>query len=172
MKVSSPVMNTPYSRSENKARENSSLYRNWIQDLCNTSAVSPSSISIFLQASPMGARSTRFITLATCSSRLSGSGNLQNCTYRPKLEKRITIHRMQIWRTTCAFVFSPFNVSPLHFSQKRSSSFFSVAGDLPRREAPGISSSVSAREAAIRDDQNTGKSRPHWLASLASLPRN
>ena len=97
MKVSSPVMNTPYSRSENKARENSSLYRNWIQDLCNTSAVSPSSISIFLQASPMGARSTRFITLATCSSRLSGSGNLQNCTYRPKLEKRIT---MKSWKCT------------------------------------------------------------------------
>ena len=43
----------------------------------------------------MGARSTRFITLATCSSRLSGSGNLQNCTYRPKLEKRITMNNYE-----------------------------------------------------------------------------
>ena len=43
----------------------------------------------------MGARSMRFVTLATCSSRLSGSGNLQNCTYRPKLEKRIT---MKSWK--------------------------------------------------------------------------
>ena len=43
----------------------------------------------------MGARSTWFITLATCSSRLSGSGNLQNCTYRPKLEKRITMNNYE-----------------------------------------------------------------------------
>jgi len=55
--------------------------------------------------------------------------------------------------TNAAFVFKPFKELPLHFNQKRSSSFFKVAGALPGREAPGISSSVSTR-AAIRDDQN------------------
>ena len=40
-----------------------------------------------------------------------------------------------------------------HFNQNRSSSFFKLAGSLPAKEAPGISSSVRAH-AAIRDDQN------------------
>ena len=87
MKVSSPVMNTPYSRSENKAWKNQACtgiefmtYAIPVQCLRLPSASS-------CRHPRMGARSTRFITLPTCSSRLSGSGNLQNCTYRPKLEK-------------------------------------------------------------------------------------
>ena len=55
--------------------------------------------------------------------------------------------------TNNAFVFKPFNESPRHFNQNRSSLFFKLAGSLPAKEAPGISSSVRAH-AAIRDDQN------------------
>jgi len=55
--------------------------------------------------------------------------------------------------TNNAFVFKPFNESPRHFNQKRSSSFFKLAGSLPASEAPGISSSVK-EHAAICDDQN------------------
>ena len=96
----------------------------------------------------------------------SGSGStiiqLQSCPSEARNRRELAVKAQASYLfTNCAFVFNPFNVSPLHFSQKRSSSFFSVAGDLPWREAPGISSSVSAREAAILDDQNTGKSRPH-----------
>ena len=96
----------------------------------------------------------------------SGSGStiiqLQSCPSEARNRRELAVKAQASYLfTNCAFVFNPFNVSPLHFSQKRSSSFFSVAGDLPWREAPGISSSVSAREAAIRDDQNTGKNRPH-----------
>ena len=45
--------------------------------------------------------------------------------------------------TKAAFVLSPFSESPLHYSQNFNSSFFKVAGDLPQREDPRISSSVS-----------------------------
>ena len=55
--------------------------------------------------------------------------------------------------TSDALVFKPLNESPRRFNQNRSSSFFKVAGSLPAREAPGISSSVKAH-AAIRDNQN------------------
>ena len=55
--------------------------------------------------------------------------------------------------TNNAFVFKPFNESPRHLNQNRSSSFFKLAGSLPASEEPGISSSVKAL-AAIRDDQN------------------
>lgn len=55
--------------------------------------------------------------------------------------------------TNNAFVFKPFNESPRHFNQNRSSSFFKLACSLPASEAPGISSSVKA-QAAIRDEQN------------------
>ena len=40
------------------------------------------------------------------------------------------------------FVLSPVSESPPHFSQNFNSLFFKVAGDLPQREDPGISSSV------------------------------
>ena len=55
--------------------------------------------------------------------------------------------------TNNAFVFKPFNESPRHLNQNRSSSFFKLAGSLPASEEPGVSSSVKAL-AAIRDDQN------------------
>ena len=45
--------------------------------------------------------------------------------------------------TKTAFVLSRFSESPQHFSQNFNYSFFKVAGDLPQREDPGISSSVS-----------------------------
>ena len=54
--------------------------------------------------------------------------------------------------TNNAFVFKPFNESPRHLNQNRSSSFFKLAGSLPASEEPGISS-VKAL-AAIHDDQN------------------
>ena len=60
-----------------------------------------------------------------------------------------------------------FQTSILHFNRNRSSSFFNVVGDLPAREAPGISSSVSPL-AAIRDSQDTRKSlapRPRFRAT-------
>ena len=55
--------------------------------------------------------------------------------------------------TSDALVFKPFNETPRRFNQNRSSSFFKVAGSLPAREAPGISSSDKAH-AALRDNQN------------------
>ena len=52
--------------------------------------------------------------------------------------------------TSDALVFKPFNETPRRFNQNRS---FKVAGSLPAREAPGISSSDKAH-AAIRDNKN------------------
>ena len=45
--------------------------------------------------------------------------------------------------TNSAFVLSPLQESPRHRSQNFSSSIFSCDGNLPARDAPGISSSVS-----------------------------
>ena len=45
--------------------------------------------------------------------------------------------------TNFAFVLSPLQESPRHRSQNFSSSIFSCEGNLPARDAPGISSSVS-----------------------------
>ena len=50
--------------------------------------------------------------------------------------------------TSDALVFKPFNETPRRFNQNRSSSFFKVAGSLPAREAPGISSSDKAHASA------------------------
>ena len=66
--------------------------------------------------------------------------------------------------TNNAFVFKPFNESPRHFNQNRSSSFFKLAGSLPAKEAPGIRA-----HAAIRDDQNI-REKPRLTYLLASLP--
>ena len=56
----------------------------------------------------------------------------QSCPSEARNRRELAVEaRASYLFTNCAFVFNPFNVSPLHFSQKRSSSFFSVAGDLP-----------------------------------------
>ena len=63
--------------------------------------------------------------------------------------------------TNAAFVLSPFSESPLHFSQNFNSSFFKVAGDLPHREDPGLSSSVSW-QAAICAKSKWKEKFPYW----------
>ena len=45
--------------------------------------------------------------------------------------------------TSCAFVVKPLHESPRHLSQNLSSGFLRLAGFLPERELPGISSSVN-----------------------------
>ena len=69
--------------------------------------------------------------------------------------------------TNNAFVFKPFNESPRHLNQNRSSSFFKLAGSLPASEEPGISSSVKALAAITWRSKQTGKNHAEdWLASL------
>lgn len=67
--------------------------------------------------------------------------------------------------TSNAFVFKPFNESPRHLNQNRSSSFFKLAGSLPTSEEPGISSQ-STRSHTWRSKQSGKSHTEDWLASL------
>ena len=68
---------------------------------------------------------------------------LRENTTRARVIMKIEYCSWPYLLTKAVFVLIPFSESPLHFSQNINSSFLKVAGDLPQREYPGISPSVS-----------------------------
>ena len=70
--------------------------------------------------------------------------------------------------TSAAFVFNPFNESPLHFSQKLCSSHINIWGSLPAREAPGLPSQL-AHVQPFATTKTTGKSRGLTTLDFAQL---